>query len=185
MSPKSNRRGRQISTAISKIEHPARLKILILGPSKKNGGDVYVKRCEIRKRVRALGHTADFCEDVWKPEILAATGLNLSVAEFLQARAYDYIVCLMASAGSIGEVHDFARDKRLAAKMTICVDRRHKRGYSAQGVLRIFEGLHGKIDWFKSPADIKRCHLASRVLDQIKKLAEGKQWEIATGGTPS
>jgi len=185
MSSKRNRRSGRISVTIAKVEYGTSLKVLILGPSKKGGGDVYLKRCQIRKLVKALGHTADFCEDVWKPEKLAATGLNLSVAEFLQAKAYDYIVCLMASAGSIGEVHDFARDKRLAAKMMICVDRRHKQGYSAQGVLRIFEGLHGKIDWFKSPDDIKQCHLATRVLDQIRKLAEGKQWELATGGSSS
>jgi len=170
------------SSIIKEIQGRISLKILILGPGP-NGGIVYKKRCELREQINGLGHNADFCEDVWKPQVLAASGLNLSVAEFLLAKSYDYIVCLMASPGSIGEVHDFAREQTLASKMMVCVDCRHRDGYSAHGVLRIFEGLNGRIDWFQSPKDLQRCHLAGRVLDQIKKLAESKQWEIANGGS--
>jgi hypothetical protein len=102
--------------------------------------------------------------------------------ELLQANAYDYIVCLMAGPGAIGEVHDFAKHRKLAHKMMICIDACHKGGYSAHGTLRIFEGWNGKVDWFSSPSDIEGCLLATRVLDQIQKAAEGKQYIIANGG---
>ena len=157
-----------------------RLNILIWGPAPSDSA-MYTKRCHIRDLLRSEGHNVDFCEDVWTPETLSRSGLNISVAEFLQAKCVDYILCLMASPGSTGEVHDFARNKKFAGKMMICIDRCHKRGYSAQGVIRIFEGYNGKLDWFQSPRDIRDCHLATRVLDQIRKVAEAKQWELATG----
>lgn len=156
------------------------VKVLIWGPSA-TGGEMYQKRLELKKKLQQLGHTVHFSEDVCTPDVLARTGLNLTVAELIQAERYDYIVCLMTSPGSIGEVHDFARVKRIAARMMICVDRRHQGGYSGRGVLRVFEGYNGKIDWFDYPGDIRDCGLASRVIDQISKVAETKQWEISTG----
>jgi hypothetical protein len=162
----------------------ARLKILIFGPGE-SMEELYAKRCELRDKLTKLGHDARFPEDIWTPEVLARTGLNLMVAELAQAYSFDYIVCLMVSPGSIGEVHDFGKNKSLAGKMMICIDSRHKDGYSAKGVLRIFEGYNGKIDWFDQPRDIRECHLATRVLEQVVKVAEAKQWEIAQGGHPS
>jgi len=106
--------------------------------------------------------------------------LNLTVAEFLMAKNFDYVICLMDSPGSIAEVHDFAKIPNIASKMMICVDIDNSEGYSAH-TLRIFEGYNGKIDWFEKPKDILECHLKTRVIDQIQKVAESRQWEIATG----
>jgi len=156
------------------------LRILLWGPGT-GGGKVYEKRAELKEKLTKLGHVAHFSEDVCTSELLARTGLNLSVAELIQAQRYDYVICLMASPGSIGEVHDFARIRRIAVKMMICIDQNHKSGYSGLGVLRIFEGYNGKVDWFSSPTDLTDCHLATRVLDQIHKVAETKQWELSTG----
>lgn len=128
--------------------------------------------------VKNMGHEADFCEDVWKPAVLASSGLNLAVGEFVQAITYDYVVCLMASPGSIGEVHDFGTEPKIASKMMVCIDRRHKHGYSANGVLKIFQGMNGKLDWFRSPNDLDECHLAGRVIEQIRCVAYRKQWEL-------
>ncbi|MEW6183306.1 MAG: hypothetical protein AB1500_09060 [Bacillota bacterium] len=168
-----------LATVTQDLLQRACLKVLIWGPGP-SSGELYRKRCELRDRLKNLGHQADFSEDVWKPDLLSRSGLNLFIAEFLQAKSYDYVVCLMASPGSIAEVHDFARDKRLACKMMICVDSIHKSGYSAKGTLRIFEGFNGKIDWFKS-ADIQNCHLSTRVLEQLQKVAEAKQSELIKG----
>ncbi|MBT9175215.1 MAG: hypothetical protein DDT22_00889 [candidate division WS2 bacterium] len=162
------------------IMKSVKIKVLIFGPGP-SGGDVHKKRCEIKEEIINKGHTAHFGEDICKKEILQTSGLNLSVAEYITSMKYDYIICLMNSPGSIGEVHDFARDKRIATKMMICINGKHKSGYSAEGVIRIFEGLHGKVDWFKSPRDIKDCYLLTRVIEQIMKVAEARQWEIATG----
>lgn len=77
------------------------LNVLILGPGSL-GGDIYKKREEIRDQIRELGHFAYFAEEYCTPEKLAANGLNLTVTEYLLAKKCDYIVCLMASPGSIG-----------------------------------------------------------------------------------
>jgi hypothetical protein len=155
----------------------ATLRILIFGPGP-SGGALYNKRCEIRDKLISLGHHAEFCEDIWDRDSLRSSGLNLAVAELIQALAYDYIICLMVSPGSIGEVHDFAKTKSIACKMMVCVDGAHKDGYSAQGVIRICEGYNGKIVWFSNPQDLEHCHLAGRVIEQITFVAEAKQWEI-------
>ena len=106
-------------------------------------------------------------------------GINLSVVELLQAREYEYIVSIMGSPGSIGEVHDFCHMPGITHKMTICINEEHLSGYSAQGVLRIFEGNHGRIEKFKFPDDITGCHLLARVVNQVVKCAEAKQDQIA------
>lgn len=171
-------------TVAGLVKKSIRLKILILGPGE-SGGEIYRKRCEVRELLTRLGHEAHFCEDIWTPDVLERSGLNLAIAEYIQARAYDYVVCLMASPGSIGEAHDLAKDRRIAVKMMICVDGQHKSGYSAQGILRIFEGYNGKLDWFQNPTDIAECHLATRIVQHIQKVAERKQWELATGSGAS
>ena len=169
-----------LSAAIDLKNRP-RLRILVLGPGE-SGGDLWKKRCEVRDRLRQLGHAVYFGEDVISPEVLRSSGLNLTVAEYLQAKACDYVLCLMASPGSIGEVHDFAKDRAIACKMMVCVDTMHRNGYSAQGVLQIFEGYNGKLDWYKSPGDLCDCHLASRILEQVNNVANAMHWELAMGG---
>lgn len=152
------------------------LRVLIWGPGE-GDKELYKKRKEIKERISASGHIAHFSEDVWTQEALERTGLNLTVAEYLQAKAYDYIICLMASPGSIAEAHDFAKDKKIAHKMMICIDSNHSAGYSANGMLKIFEGNNGKIDWYKVPNDLLECHLATRIYRQIENVTHARQYE--------
>lgn len=165
------------------IKRRVKTKVLIFGPGH-TGGAIYIKRCEIKDKLKEQGYDVYFGEDVCNSTLLQSTGLNLLTAEYITCKRFDYIVCLMTSPGSIGEVHDFAGKREIASKMMICIDSKHRDGYTAQGVIRIFEGLNGKVDWFKSPKDIKGCHLLTRILEQVRKVAEGRQLEIATGGKP-
>ncbi|HUV03527.1 MAG TPA: hypothetical protein VMX94_00295 [Armatimonadota bacterium] len=162
------------------LRKQTRLNVVVLGPSP-SGGDIYNKRCGLRDELIRQGHRAYFLEDRLTPEVLTASGLNLSVAEYLMASEADYIVCFMTSPGAIAEVHEFADRRKLACKMMVCIDSQHQDGYSAHGILRIFEGLHGRIDWFQYPEDIRECHLSTRVMDQIQKVVESKQSELVIG----
>lgn len=170
---------------IEEINKRSQLKILIWGPGS-NGvnKDIYDKRCQIRDGLIRQGHIAHFSEEVWTPARLQASGLNVTVGEFLQAELYDYIICLMVSPGTIGEVHDFAKIPKFAARMMICIDNCHQvnAGYSVQGTIKIFEGLNGKIDWFQYPKDISECHLATRIMAQLNNVSHAKQHLIIAGG---
>jgi hypothetical protein len=104
------------------------------------------------------------------------------VAEMLQVMAFDYVVCLMESPGTIAEVHDFAKERQFAVKMMICIDHAHENGYSSNGALQVFEGLHGKLHWFQSPQDLTQCNLATAVMGQVDKVAAAKQYEFARPG---
>lgn len=157
----------------------SRLSVLVWGPGEQGDKDLYGKRIQIRNKLRELGHEAEFSEDILTPSVMGAGGINLSVAELLQAREYEYIVTIMGSPGSIAEVHDFCREPGIAHKMTICINEEHLSGYSGQGVLHIFEGNHGRIEKFKFPDDIIGCHLLGRVVEQVEKCAEAKQDQIA------
>ena len=156
----------------------SKLRIMVLGPGETQE-TLYNKRCEIRDELNRLGHQAEFPEETWSEIKLKISEINLAVAEYIQAKEYDFIVCLMASPGSIGEVHELAGNKQIASKMLICVDEINREGYSSQGILRIFEGFHGKIDWFKNPNDIDNCCLATRAIEHLQKVAESKQFELS------
>lgn len=165
-------------TAQSLIDR-SHLSVLIWGPGEQGDKALYRKRVQIRDKLQELEHEAEFSEDILTPSVIGAGRINLSVAELLQARGYEYIVCIMGSPGSIGEVHDFCHMPEIAHKMTICINEEHLSGYSGQGVLRIFEGNHGRIEKFKFPDDITDCHLLKRVVEQVVKCAEAKQDQIA------
>lgn len=157
----------------------SRLSVLVWGPGGQGDKNIYKKRVQIRDKLQELGHEAEFSEDILTPSVIGGGGINLSVAELLQVKGYEYIVTIMDSPGSIGEVHDFCHMPEIAHKMTICINKEHLSGYSGQGVLRIFEGNHGHVEKFKSPDDITGCHLLGRVVDQVEKCAEAKQDHIA------
>lgn len=172
----------ELRNYLIQIRRQAKLKVLVFGPGK-SGGKFYIKRCEIRDAIRKSGYDADFPEETYQQGI-HADGINATLLEFVAAvKIYDYVVCLMESPGSIGEVHDFGKFPDIERKMMICVRSEYKKsGYSGGGTLRIFEGGNGKVDWFEYPKDLVECNLKGRVMDQIQKVAEKKQFEIASRG---
>lgn len=157
----------------------SRLSVLVWGPSAQTNRELFTKRVQIRDKLRDLGHRADFSEDILEPHALAAGGLNLSPVELLQAKGYEYIICIMGSPGSIGEVHDFCHSAEIAHKTTVCINEQHISGYSGMGILRIFEGNHGHLERFRFPEDVVSCSLRDRVVDQVEKCAAAKQDQIA------
>jgi hypothetical protein len=170
-----------VKKQIESIMNKAKLNIVIFGPSQSNS-EIYKKRCQIKDLLNELGHKATFPEEIWTPNDLLKSGLNISAAELIQIADADYIICIEDSYGSHGEMHDFARMSHIAIKMLVCIDQEHRNGYTAKGIVRIFEGLHGKVDWYQKPADLTDCHLATRILDQVQKVAEAKQWAIIERG---
>jgi len=157
------------------------LNIVIWGPRPSNDPEIkklYLKRIQIQQKIVELGHNAVLGEEDKLVNKLQQSGLNLFCAEFIEANNADYIVCFMASPGSIGEVHDFAM--KFTNKMMICMNSKYYKGYSGQGILAAFEGKNGKMDWFKHPDDIDGCHLAGRVIKQIKQVNQAKQYELVS-----
>ncbi len=150
------------------------MKVLVWGPDPSSGTPLAGKRIEIRDALIQEGHDAVFTEEVVPKDSL----LNLSTFELVMAIGYDYIVCIMASPGSIGEVHDFCHEQSIAQKMIICLDKAHAQGYSALGVIQIFEGHHGHLIWFTTPDDIESCNLKTMTLTQVQAKAAARQDRI-------
>lgn len=161
------------------IKRKSELNIVIWGPCFSKDPKIqkiYEKKKQIQKIIGDLGHNIVIGEEDELVKKLQKSGLNLYSAEYIEATNADYIVCFMASPGSIGEVHDFAT--KFTHKMMICINAEYNEGYSAGGILSIFEGKNGKLDWFKYPEDIDECHLAGRVIKQIQRVRQAKEFEI-------
>jgi len=70
---------------IEDMKKKGSLKVLIFGPGS-SGGDVYVKRKEIRDQIRVLGHNthdAYFGEELCNPKKLAANGFKFDSCRIL------------------------------------------------------------------------------------------------------
>ncbi len=168
---------KRIEQDAQRVKSDSRLNVLIWGPTDKSD-PVFGKRCEIRDALIEMGHVADFSEDI-RTDALRACGLNILVEELLEARNYDFIVCLMAGHGSEAEAHDFWW--KYSRKMMICVDERHKAGFSVRGAVRLFQGSNGPVDYYHYPEDITECHLKTRILQHLETVKELKELLVAEG----
>jgi hypothetical protein len=173
-----------VLAAANHIKSTVRLNVLILGPAP-SPDPVYRKREQIRDLVSGLGHDAFFPEDLLSKKEIERSGLDLTSLEELLVRKADYIVCLMASPGTVGEAHDFASDDTIAKKMMICIDRAHTQGYSGLGLLRVFVGNNGILHEYRGPQDIVECNVASAVIKQVNSVAMSKRAKVLRSERPS
>jgi hypothetical protein len=146
------------------------LVVLIWGPGVVSGGPLYKKRLEIRGRLRDMGIAAVFSEELAD----GTDNLTLKMQEQLQAMAADFIVVIAASAGSIGEVHDFASQlKTLAPKMIIFVQEEAEGGYASRGVLKDTAIMYRNVESF-TPADVEQCNLMGAIQGRVEALRAAK-----------
>lgn len=177
-----------VESVISDLKNRSRLKIAVLGPGEPNREadpyitDCYAKRCQIKEELNRLGHRAEFYEDFVDADDLKSKGVNLAAFEIKYAKSeYESIVILPQSYGSFGEFLDFAGVNELRSRMVVCVDKRHKNGYSLRGHTTPFQGGGGKIIEFTYPEDLHKCHLKDMILEYIQMVSELKQLEYAKG----
>lgn len=139
------------------------LAILVWGPGP-NNPLLYAKRMQIRDELRNRGHAAFFSEDLSAER---PTDYSQKAIEFLEARVADLVVVLQVSYGSIAEVHDFADDRVINAKMLIFISQSATDGYIYQGALSELKTLYGNIVTFNEPDDIVTCRLKTLVIEKV------------------
>ena len=147
--------------------------VLVWGPEREKGGQLYSKRRQIRRVLRANGYAAVFSEEV---DIDCKVQYASSRArELLEAVADDFIVVLYGSPGSIAEVHDFADlDEELGRKNVGFQDSRYMKGYGSSGLLHDLNTLYGNVHEYHYPADITKCHLLDAVEKRLRVLRVAK-----------
>jgi hypothetical protein len=108
----------------------------------------------------------------------AAECPSLKFIEVMQAFAADFIVVIQASAGSIAEVHDTgALIDVLGSKMLVFVDKETRFGYSYRGLLSELNRRFSNVQEYQYPDDVVRCHLLTRVLEQVE-LRRWSKWYL-------
>lgn len=150
-----------------------RLAILVFGPAPHIAGDpsasshkLALKRIEIRDKLRAEGHIAEFPEDLLVGTNKPPKGMLLRYEEVL-ASTHDLVVMLVESPGSNNEIGYFAAKTDLAQKTQAFIDKRYIGGL-AEDTCHSLIDLGGEFEHYQYPDDLDHCHLWGA----IKKLVE-------------
>lgn len=139
---------------------------LIWGPNPSSGAPLGVVRQELRDALAHRGHLAHFSEDLYDP---ASTRSPLA-QQVAQAMAYDIVLTVPGSFGSIAELHDFARLPGLSHKVNAFLDRSFVDGYSSQTLMKMETSLTCQLHWYE-PADLPTC-ITEKALNIVERLQE-------------
>lgn len=148
--------------------------VLLWGPGIDSDSPLAAVRAELRARLREMGHAAFFSEELYdssKPE-------SPRLQQLAQAQEFDLIVSTPCTPGSIGEIHDFAADRRVHAKILIFLNEQHLSGYSAQSLATLESIVSCKIEYYPHDGDCERiieisCDNAQRIRE-IKYILAGR-----------
>jgi len=124
---------------------------LIWGPNPNGNGPVAEMRKRLKSELRQMGHLSMFSEDLYDPHC----GHSIRIQQIAHAKEFDLVISLPDTPGSIGEIHDFANDRRVNSKIIIFLNSDYIGGYSAQSLkalesmtsclIKEYEG-YGQID---------------------------------------
>lgn len=139
---------------------------LIWGPSPTAGSVIADTRIQLKDALNSRGHLARFSEELFDP------GIDLSVLaqQVTHAEAFDVIFSLPDSAGSIAEIHDFARIPFVSQKIVAFIDNRWNAGYSNLTLMQLESNSTCKTQGYNH-ADLPDCIINS-ALSLVSRLQE-------------
>ncbi len=104
--------------------------VLIWGPGEISGHPMASLRMGLRARLRQEGHAALYSEELCD----SGSEYSIRLQELAQAQEFDVIVSLPCTPGALAELHDFAADPRIRAKILAFLNEKFAGGYSAQSL---------------------------------------------------
>ena len=119
----------QVRKQIDRIESIP-VAVLIWGPTPETQTLVAKKRMVLRRILRQDGNWACFSEEL----MFDSANVGPRIQEICQGDLFDLIVSLPASHGSVGEIHEFARDEIIRHKILVFVDKQWDNSYSNQSL---------------------------------------------------
>ena len=142
--------------------------VLLWGPGIEAINPLADVRSRLRSDLRANGHAAVFSEELCESD----SCYSLRLQELAQAQEFDLIVCLPCTAGSLGEVHDFAVDRRVHAKLLIFLNRLHQAGYSPQSIQVVSTIFSSHVEYYPSENDTDI--IMERTMEHVQRIRELK-----------
>lgn len=142
--------------------------VLIWGPGIGSVSPLAATRLNLRSDLRKAGHAAFFSEELCDP----SSGNSVRLQQLAQAQEFELVVSIPCTPGSIGEIHDFATDRRVRAKTLVFINEEHVKGYSAQSLEAISTILSCAVRRYPSEND---CALISTfTLTEVQRIRELK-----------
>jgi hypothetical protein len=146
---------------------------LIWGPAPNGDSPIGDVRRQLRDRIRADGHIADFSEELVDP----CLPYSIQAQQLSQVDAYDITFSLPASPGSIAEIHDFFRLPRFSHKVVAFLDRAYDHGYANRTLLEIESTVTCRIVPYDAN-DLPMCIIdrATQIIRSIQELKYATSW---------
>ena len=139
---------------------------LIWGPAPNSVNPVANARFKLREELISRGHLARFSEELIDPKLKR----SVLAQQIAQAEAYDIVFSIPASAGSIAEIHDFARIPELSYKVVAFLNQEWDDGYSNQSLIQLRSNITCQIQPYRAP-ELPDC-IVGTALDLVRRLQE-------------
>ncbi len=150
--------------------------VLLWGPGIKSSSPLAHLRTNIRSKLREKGHACFLSEEIQDPN----SPFSVRTQEVVQAQEFDLVVSLPCTPGSIAEVHDFASDRRVTAKMLVFLNKQHVKGYSARSLQALSTILSLKIEYYPSEKELSPIQEVTfehvQRIREMKYLIGGRQY---------
>lgn len=140
--------------------------VLIWGPAPSSGAMLSRVRVILRDKLNNLGHHARFSEELIDP----LSPYSIITQQMTHVEAFDLVLSIPDSPGSIAEIHDFARIPHLAYKIVAFLDQDWNNGYSNQSLLQLESTVTCQIQLYDN-AELPDC-ICDKTLEIIRRLQE-------------
>lgn len=150
-----------------KIVQEIPVSVLIWGPTPSAKNDVGKLRNNLRNELREKGHLAMFSEEIIEPD----SG-STRIQQLIHAQEFDLIVSLPFTPGSIGELHDFAGDRRVNSKLLVCLNNEFKSGYSNDSIESLCSVLTYEVLFYNGMSELPV--VKESVFNHVQRIREVK-----------
>lgn len=142
--------------------------VLLWGPEIIPNNPLADVRQNLCVKLREEGHAAVYSEEICDHN----SAYSIRLQQLAQAQEFDLIVSMPGSHGAIGEIHDFAADKRVNAKLLVFLNEQHLSGYSPQSLKAIETILSCHLEYY--PSENQTEIIERRTLEEAQKIRELK-----------
>ena len=142
--------------------------VLLWGPGIDSNSKLASTRAHLRQKLRENGHAAFYSEELCDE----ALHHSIRMQQLAQAQEFDLIVSTPCTPGSIGEIHDFAADRRVHSKILLFLNQEYLEGYSAQSLTVLRTVLSCEIEYYPNEDTIDSIEF--RTLENVQRIRELK-----------
>lgn len=142
--------------------------VLVWGPGISSSSPLAECRLRLRTELRRRGHAAMYSEELCDP----GCSFSIRLQQLVQAQAFDLVVSIPCTPGSIAEIHDFSTDRRVHGKTLVFLNREHLGGYSEQSLAAVSTVMSCRIEYYPNESDVGIIETVT--YDEVQKIRELK-----------